>query len=96
MGWGKTGSTDFHKSVNRVNPVCFFGYPHKINGTLHDMVEQAIINRIELKPDIDFTRTDILRMQVWLDGKNLGISKNLTAIIANLDYDLKKKLRRVK
>lgn len=79
----------------RVDPAGYIGRLITINGTIQDMVEQAIIDRIDLVPDIDFARTEPLRMQVWLDGRNLGDMKNISSIAANLNYDLKSELRRI-
>lgn len=99
LGWlegnASDGAMGIKSGVTSKNPNEYYNIKKEVDGTLVDMVERAIIDRMECVPDIDFGRRDFIRMQVWLDGRNLGDMKNIGSIAADLNYDLKSELRRL-
>ncbi|MBI1911211.1 MAG: M23 family metallopeptidase [Deltaproteobacteria bacterium] len=76
MNWNSEGGTGYNGHVNRVNPDGYFGNPDlEVNGTVgdHPISEQyleEILDRMDLKLDEEF------RLQIMVDGKNVGCFGN--------------------
>lgn len=91
------GAMGVEGGVDRKDPERYFNQPKEVEGTLPDMVEQAIMNRVEFVPDIDLKRNDPFQLQAWLDGKNIGyVNKYNDAFTTNIKYDLKEELKKLK
>jgi len=81
----------------RKNPEDYFNQPTEAEGTLPDIVERAVMDRIEFVPDIDLKRGDPFRLRACLDGKDLGyVNKYRDTLKADVKYDLKEELKRLK
>ncbi|MFQ5441942.1 MAG: M23 family metallopeptidase [Thermodesulfobacteriota bacterium] len=84
-------------SVNRKNPKDYFDHPKKVEGTLSDIVERSVMDRIEFVPDIDLKRDDPFRLEAWLDGKNIGyVNKRKDTLKAKLSHDFKAELSNIR
>ena len=94
LGWRATGDTGIEGGGSiRKNPDAYFDKITEVEGTLPDMVERAILDRIEFVPDIDLGRKDPFRLQAWLDRKNIGyLNKDNGTLKVNLKYDIKEEL----
>jgi len=80
----------------RKDPKKYLNERTAIEGTLPDMVERAIMDRIEFVPDIGLKRGDPFRLEAWLDEKNIGyLNKDNGTLKVNLKYDLKEELRKM-
>lgn len=98
LGWNSTGNTGVPGGGSiRKSPESHYNRKISAEGTLPDVVERAIMDRIEFVPDIDLKRGDPFRMQAWLDGKNLGyVNKHNDTLRTNFKYDLKEELGKLK
>lgn len=96
LKWKPTGSTGIGGAEHREDPECYFGVPKNVEGTLTDIVDRNIMDRIEWVPDIDFMRSDSFRLQAWLDGRNIGyVNKYHDRLEADIEYDLKEELDKI-
>jgi murein DD-endopeptidase MepM/ murein hydrolase activator NlpD len=96
LGWKrKKGATGVSGSRAK-DPNGYIGKILNAEGTLPDMVERAIMDRIDFVPDMDLKRKDPFRLQAWLDGKNIGyVNKYKDTLKANIKYDLKEELQKI-
>ena len=96
LKWNQTGSTGIGGAEHREDPECYFGVPKNVEGTLTDITDRAIMDRIEWVPDIDFMRSDSFRLQAWLDGRNIGyVNKYHDRLEADIEYDLKEEMDKI-
>lgn len=72
MNWNSEGSTGYNGHVNRVNPDYYFSNPDlEVDGTVgdHPMSEHY---REDILDRMDFKLDDKFRLQIVVDGKNIG------------------------
>ncbi|MEE9614853.1 MAG: M23 family metallopeptidase [Thermodesulfobacteriota bacterium] len=64
LSWKPTGSTGVPGGGDiRKDPNDYYSKRREVAGTLPDMVERAVIDRIDFKPDIDLKRRDSFRVE---------------------------------
>ncbi|MFQ5441940.1 MAG: M23 family metallopeptidase [Thermodesulfobacteriota bacterium] len=97
LGWNPTGNTGVPRGGSiRKDPKSYLNHPKKVEGTLPDIVERSVMDRIEFVPDIDLKRDDPFRLEAWLDGKNIGyVNKRKGTLKAKLSYDFKAELSNI-
>lgn len=81
---------------DRKDPEGYLDQTTELEGTLPDIVEQAIIDRIEFAPAIGLKLKDPFRLEAYLDGKNIGnLNKDKSTVGVNIKYDLKEELQKI-
>ena len=97
LNWfSAAGRTGIEPGEGRRNPNDYFGKDIEVEGTLHDAVVRAIEKRLEYVADIDLDRKNSARIQVWLDGKNIGyIDQDNKNIKLKYSYDVEEELRKM-
>lgn len=98
LAWKTTGSTGTPGGGSiRKNPAEYFYRATEAEGTLPEIVERAIMDRVELLPDIDIKRGDSFRLRAYLDDKDLGYAnKYQSTLRTNFKYDIKEELKKFK